>query len=100
MEKLCDILRQNKLEELCCSEGLGWLRLLLQLVDVTTSDAEEHLMKLIAKAKTMSESHHVQLTNDVCYKCANGFLSPKRDLIHVFFKISNSLRRNCKALNF
>ena len=70
MEKVCDILRQNKLEELCCSEGLGWLGLLLQLVDVTTPGAEEHLMKLFAKAKTMnewSESHHVQLTNDVCY---------------------------------
>ena len=78
------MLRQNKLEELCCSEGLGWLRLLLQLVDVTTPGAEEHLMKLFAKAKTMSESHHVQLTNYVCYNCANGIVSPKRDLTYVF----------------
>ncbi|KAL5475173.1 hypothetical protein EMCRGX_G027240 [Ephydatia muelleri] len=63
VEKLCDILRQNKLEELCCSEGLCWLRLLLKLVDVTTPGAEEHLMKLFAKGKTMNESHHVHLTN-------------------------------------
>ena len=69
MEKLCDILRQNKLEEIFCSEGLGWLHLLLKLVDVTTPGAEGHLMKLFAKAKTMnelSESHHIQLTNYVC----------------------------------
>ncbi|KAL5475165.1 hypothetical protein EMCRGX_G027231 [Ephydatia muelleri] len=68
VEKLCDILRQNKLEEILCSEGLGWLRLLLKLVDVTTPGAEGHLMKLFAKAKTMnelSESHHIQLTNYV-----------------------------------
>ena len=73
MDKLSDILKQKELkEELRNSEGLCWLVLLLQLVDVTKSGAEEHLMKFFAKGKIMSEAlktHRVQLTKDVCYTC-------------------------------
>ena len=73
MDKLSDILKQKELkEELRNSEGLCWLLLLLQLVDVTKSGAEEHLMKFFAKGKIMSEAlktHRVQLTKDVRYTC-------------------------------
>ena len=78
MDKLSDILKQKELkDELCSSEGLCWLLLLLQLVDVTKSGAEEHLMKFFAKGRTMSESlktHRAELTKDVCYTCASIYL--------------------------
>ena len=72
MEKLSDILKQKELkEELHNSEGLWWLVLLLQLVDVTKSGAEEHLMKFFPKGQTSQvlKTHRAQLTKYVCYTC-------------------------------
>ena len=72
MVKLSDILKQKELkEELCSSEELCWLLLLLQLVDVTKTGAEEHLMKFFAKGKSCQvlKTHRVQMIKAVCYTC-------------------------------
>eukprot|EP00731_Ephydatia_muelleri_P026844 Em0018g944a len=93
VDKLSDILKQKELkEELRNSEGLCWLVLLLQLVDVTKSGAEEHLMKFFAKGKIMSEAlktHRVQLTKDVIERTRQSF--PQLP-IHLFFPLYKNLR--------
>ena len=68
MDKLREILQKQDIdEELCCSEELGWLSALLNLVDVTKPGAAEHLMKFFSKGKSrVLKTHHTQLTKDVC----------------------------------
>ena len=68
MDKLSTILKHKEVEEeLYCSEGLGWLTLLLQSVDVTKPDADVYLMTFFAKTDP-------QLTKDVCYTCGSIYL--------------------------
>ena len=68
MDKLITILKHKEVKEkLYHSEGLGWLALLLQLVDVTKQDAEVYLM-------TFFEKTDPQLTKDVCYTCGSIYL--------------------------
>ncbi|KAL5466919.1 hypothetical protein EMCRGX_G031082 [Ephydatia muelleri] len=79
VEKLSDILKQKELkEELHNSEGLWWLVLLLQLVDVTKSGAEEHLMKFFPKGQTSQvlKTHRAQLTKYFVEEYLNDYKIP------------------------
>ena len=92
VDKLSDILKQKELKgELYSSEGLGWLRLLLQLVDVTKSGAEEHLMEFFPKGKSSQvlKAHRAQLTKDVCYTCMCNCMFRPCTLLNVFFSVDN-----------
>ena len=69
MEKLSKILKQKDgLEgKLCSSEELGWLTILLQVVDVTNPGADNHLMKFCSKGGSeVLKPHRAQLSKEVC----------------------------------
>ena len=68
VDKLREILQNQDInEEWCSSEELGWLSVLLDLVDVTKPGAAEHLMRFFSKGKSQAlKTHRTQLTKDVC----------------------------------
>lgn len=60
-------LKQDAIEDIYRAEVFGWLKVLLELVDITKADAGEHLMMFfnLGEAEVLKMQRE-QLTDHVC----------------------------------